>query len=197
MHILQRGGVFCARMYGKEGSGRASADRSGTFAAGVFAAGEILDGGSRLRADRCGDRAAETGLMRANTGPVKRKHMFAPDCSLQNIKKPAERILPVLLFGFEFSLQRAATWGKGPKRRLDRALDFAAPQATGANGHALGRAVDDNANVLDIGSPNTPGLVVSMADVVAGHDALIAHLTELAHTLHLLRSKLISQQKIL
>ena len=131
-------------------------------------------------------------------------HLRAPDRLaegagpvIKKIKKPADKYLPVLLFGFEFRCSEPQPGKKAQTRKSDSALDFAAPQATGANGHALGRAVDDNANVLDIGSPNTPRLVVSMADVVAGHDALIAHLTELAHTLHLLRSKLISKQKIL
>ena len=74
--------------------------------------------------------------------------------------------------------------------RSDSALDFAAPQATGANGHALRRAVYDDPDVLDIRSPDPLRPVVCMADVISGQNAFLAHLTELAHTLHLLRSKL-------
>jgi hypothetical protein len=54
-------------------------------------------------------------------------------------------------------------------------------QAAGANIQTHGTAVDHNAQLLHVRRPLPAALAVGMAHVVAGHQALFAHFTKLAH----------------
>ena len=72
------------------------------------------------------------------------------------------------------------------QKRLQRALDFAAAQATRAHVHVANASIDHYADALRVRRPATTGLAIGVADVVAGHDALGANLTKLSHKSHLL-----------
>ena len=71
---------------------------------------------------------------------------------------------------------------------LQCTFNLLAAQATGANGHALRYAINQDTNLLRVRSPGAAGLAVGVADVVAVNDAFTADLTKLSHTLsHLLQ----------
>ena len=70
--------------------------------------------------------------------------------------------------------------------QLQSTLDLAAAQATGADVHMTNGAADGHANTLGVRQPNAIALAVGVADVVAGHSALLANLTNLSHGSHLL-----------
>ena len=65
--------------------------------------------------------------------------------------------------------------------KLQSTLDLAAAQATGADVHVTNGAADGHANTLGVRQPNAVALAVGVADVVAGHSALLANLTNLSH----------------
>ena len=67
------------------------------------------------------------------------------------------------------------------QNQLQSTLDLAAAQATGANVHVTNGAADGHANTLSVRQPNAIALAVGVADVVAGHSALLANLTNLSH----------------
>ena len=60
-------------------------------------------------------------------------------------------------------------------------LNLAGTQATGAYIHLLRSTIDDDVNTLYVGSPDTPGLPVGMADEITAHCALTAYFTKLTH----------------
>ena len=64
---------------------------------------------------------------------------------------------------------------------LQSALNLAAAQATSADVHVTNGAADIHANTLGVRQPNAVGLAVGVADVVAGHSALLANFTDLSH----------------
>ena len=79
--------------------------------------------------------------------------------------------------------------------KLQGAFNLVATQAARANGHALGSAVHENANLLRVGSPGAARLAVGVANVIAVNYALAANLTKLSHTLsHLLQGYVTSKQ---
>ena len=65
--------------------------------------------------------------------------------------------------------------------KLQRALDLAAAQATGADVHVTNSTAHGHTDTLGIRQPNAIALAVGMADVVAAHGALLANLTDLSH----------------
>ena len=65
--------------------------------------------------------------------------------------------------------------------RSDVARDLAGTQTTGADIHLFGSTANDDVNALNVGSPNTPGLPVGMADEIAAHSALTAYFTKFTH----------------
>jgi len=67
------------------------------------------------------------------------------------------------------------------QNQLQSTLDLAAAQATGADVHVTNGAADGHANTLGVRQPNAIALAVGVADVVAGHSALLANLTNLSH----------------
>ena len=70
--------------------------------------------------------------------------------------------------------------------QLQSTLDLAAAQATSADVHMTNGTADGHANTLSVRQPNAIALAVGVADVVAGHSALLANLTNLSHGSHLL-----------
>jgi hypothetical protein len=60
-------------------------------------------------------------------------------------------------------------------------LDFAGTEATGADVNLLGRAVDDHAGLLDVGSQSPFCFAVGVADGVAGHNTLAADFAIFRH----------------
>ena len=64
---------------------------------------------------------------------------------------------------------------------LQRALHFAAAQATSADVHVTNGTANGHANALGVRQPNAVRLTVGVADVVAAHSALLADLTNLSH----------------
>ena len=53
--------------------------------------------------------------------------------------------------------------------RSDVSVYFMRTKATSADIHLLGSTIDDDVNTLYVGSPDTPGLPVGMADEIAAH----------------------------
>ncbi len=79
-------------------------------------------------------------------------------------------------------------------KRLQSALNLIAAQATRADGHALGHAIDKHFDLLRVGSPGAARLAVGVADVVTVNYALAANFTKLSHTLsHLLQGYVTSK----
>ena len=74
-----------------------------------------------------------------------------------------------------------AKTNRGARGSLQRALHFAAAQATRADVHVTNGAANGHANALGVRQPNAVGLAVGVADVVAAHSALLADLTNLSH----------------
>ena len=64
---------------------------------------------------------------------------------------------------------------------LQSALNLAATQATSADVHVANGTADIHANTLGVRQPNAVGLAVGVADIVAGHSALLANFTDLSH----------------
>ena len=60
-------------------------------------------------------------------------------------------------------------------------MNLAGAQATSADIHLLGSTLDDDINALYIGSPDTPGPSLGMADEIAAHCTLTAYFTKLTH----------------
>ena len=60
--------------------------------------------------------------------------------------------------------------------------DFAGTKATGANHHALVRSGHQGADTLQVRLPAAPGLVVGVADLIAGLRALATDGTCSCHT---------------
>ena len=67
----------------------------------------------------------------------------------------------------------------------ERTSDVAAAQAAGADVHTLRSAVDHNADILNIGSPDAVGLTVGVADVVAARLTFTANIAYSGHIKHL------------
>ena len=63
----------------------------------------------------------------------------------------------------------------------ERTSDVAAAQAAGADVHTLRSAVDHNADILNIGSPDAVGLTVGVADVMTVQRTLAANFAILTH----------------
>src|SRR5215207_1446730 len=63
----------------------------------------------------------------------------------------------------------------------DSAADLAGLEARGADVDALGGAIDDSANTLDVGVETTLGASVRVGDVVAEAGSLAAHITDRSH----------------
>ena len=61
------------------------------------------------------------------------------------------------------------------------ALDLAAAQAASADVHVANGTADGHADTLGVRQPNAIGLAVGVADIVAGHSALLANFTNLSH----------------
>jgi len=79
--------------------------------------------------------------------------------------------------------------------KLQCTFNLLAAQATGANGHALRYAINQDTNLLRVRSPGAAGLAVGVADIVAVNYALAANFTKLSHTLsHLLQGYVASKQ---
>ncbi len=60
---------------------------------------------------------------------------------------------------------------------LDSASHFAGTQATGAGVHALGSAVDDSLNTLDVGLPSPVGTTMGVGNLDAKGHVLAAEIT--------------------
>ena len=117
--------------------------------------------------------------------PCKGEHATIPHCEFIMTKKPPGRLAqqpgdPVMQ-----TLQASDAIFRRKLRFLtglgERAHHVAATQAAGADVHTLRRAVDHNADILNIGSPDAVGLTVGVADVVTVQRALAANFAILTH----------------
>ena len=68
--------------------------------------------------------------------------------------------------------------------KLDGTFHLTATQATGAYGHAGRGTVDDDSNLLRIGSPNAASSAFRVANIVARHGAFFSYIAIFAHDLY-------------
>ena len=69
-------------------------------------------------------------------------------------------------------------------KSLERTLDFARTKATGADVDAFDLPVDERTHALNVGLPFAFGLQVRVADVHAGHRALLTNFAVSRHVTH-------------
>ena len=85
-------------------------------------------------------------------------------------EKNGDLVVPLFLAGLG--------GGRCPSRSL---LDFPGPDATGARPDALGLAVDDRSDALEVGVPAPVRLIIGVADVVPKDGAFA---TDFAYSSH-------------
>ena len=152
------------------------------------------------RRDTFADRSTEVVL--DGSGGSASDQCRIPDMALQSLKNmqtknPAVTQIPTNAgmhrhAGF---LLRKLCFRKCFDLKLQCTFNLLAAQATGANGHALRYAINQDTNLLRVRSPGAAGLAVGVADIIAVNYALTAYFTKLSHTLsHLLQGYVASKQ---
>ena len=67
------------------------------------------------------------------------------------------------------------------EKRLDRFLDQSRTQAASADADPLVALADHSPHGLNVGVEHAPGLIIGMADIIAGDRLLEAHFTHKRH----------------